>query len=187
MSHALTREQVAARFLTLKATTTNQRWDCAVSLEQHEAALQARIAALEQENRERKDGFLEMALQWRGVELASACQECQGSGVKAYANTTIWHGGAGGQAITNGVCNQCWGSGDRYHTWVNLKHEASQLATAQARIAALEQDQRVRIEALHTLRTGYDATVAQLEARLAALVAERDQAQAMLAQQKESA
>ena len=46
-----------------------------------------------------------------------------------------------------------------------------------AQVAALEQDQRVRIEALHTLRTGYDATVAQLEAQLATLTAERDEAQ----------
>ena len=54
-------------------------------------------------------------------------------------------------------------------------------AALRVRIAALEQDQRVRIEALHTLRTGYDATVAQLEAQLATLTAERDQARARIA------
>ncbi len=41
------------------------------------------------------------------------------------------------------------------------------VAAQRARIEALEQDQQARIAALHTLRTGYDATVAQLEARLA--------------------
>lgn len=39
------------------------------------------------------------------------CDRCQGLGERAYANTTTWRGGIGGQAITAGVCDGCWGSG----------------------------------------------------------------------------
>lgn len=40
-----------------------------------------------------------------------ACPECEGSGYKVYGSTAGWAGGIGGQAITTGVCDCCWGSG----------------------------------------------------------------------------
>ena len=49
----------------------------------------------------------------RGVEPERICEECGGLGVKVYGDTSTWRGGIGGQAITNDVCNRCWGSGDR--------------------------------------------------------------------------
>lgn len=54
-------------------------------------------------------------IQERGVEVP--CEECGGLGTKAYGNTSTWQGGAGGQTITNGPCNRCWGSGDEFNPW----------------------------------------------------------------------
>lgn len=42
----LTKEQVASRFLIVKANTTHQPYDCACALENHEAALRAKVEAL---------------------------------------------------------------------------------------------------------------------------------------------
>jgi hypothetical protein len=33
----------------------------------------------------------------------------------------MWMGGMGGASMTPGVCDKCWGSGDREHPWANLK------------------------------------------------------------------
>ena len=61
--------------------------------------------------------FLETALNWRGIREEDACRECGGSGMVAYGSTSTWRGGIGGQAITNDVCNKCWGSGNQYRPW----------------------------------------------------------------------
>lgn len=55
----------------------------------------------------------------RGVE--TPCPKCQGYGVRAYGSTATWRGGIGGQSITNGVCDACWGSGDANRQWANLR------------------------------------------------------------------
>ena len=49
-------------------------------------------------------------LQYRGVDFP--CKRCQGLGVRAYGDTSTWRHGIGGQAITGGVCDECWGTGD---------------------------------------------------------------------------
>lgn len=53
--------------------------------------------------------------QMRGVE--TPCPDCTGLGTKAYGSTATWSGGVGGQAITGGVCDKCWGSGDAHVKW----------------------------------------------------------------------
>lgn len=40
------------------------------------------------------------------------CHKCNGHGWRNYGNTSTWTGGIGGQAITGGLCDECWGSGD---------------------------------------------------------------------------
>ena len=55
----------------------------------------------------------------RGVEVP--CPKCNGFGTRAYANTTGWRGGIGGQAITTATCDECWGTGDKYRKGANLK------------------------------------------------------------------
>lgn len=58
---------------------------------------------------------------WRGIAPEDACEKCQGSGVYTYANTTMWRGGIGGQAMTSGQCDACWGSGDKHRAWTDLR------------------------------------------------------------------
>ena len=64
------------------------------------------------------DKFLELALEWRGIDDGFACAECSGSGIKTYANTATYHRSAiAGQAMTTDVCDHCWGSGSRSNPW----------------------------------------------------------------------
>lgn len=49
------------------------------------------------------------------------CQGCQGAGDRVYGSTATWRGGIGGAAMTLGVCDVCWGSGDSAHPWENLR------------------------------------------------------------------
>lgn len=65
------------------------------------------------------DEKLEWALRWRDVE--DPCLACLGSGVRMYSNTSTWMGGMGGAMMTKGVCDSCWGSGDRYRQWADLR------------------------------------------------------------------
>lgn len=50
-----------------------------------------------------------------------ACDKCGGVGKRAYASTATWAGGIGGQAITEGVCDSCWGTGRSDQKGVNLR------------------------------------------------------------------
>jgi len=58
-------------------------------------------------------------LEWRGIK--NPCPACHGSGILAYPDTAGWRGGPGWDIITNDVCHQCWGSGDRNRTGANLR------------------------------------------------------------------
>lgn len=77
--------------------------------------LRKRVAELE----ERRGNMHEEFLAWRGVEIP--CSACQGSGVAVYGGTSTWRGGAGGQTITTGVCDQCWGTGDAHRKGIDLR------------------------------------------------------------------
>ena len=63
----------------------------------------------------------EKFLEWRNLTKEEVCVSCLGSGVKTYGNTTTWKGGIGGQALTNDICNDCWGTGSKINKGVNLK------------------------------------------------------------------
>ena len=67
------------------------------------------------------DDYTARLLEMRGIEPGNACTKCSGIGKRTYANTTTWRGGIGGQAMTVDVCDKCWGSGDKTHTWLNLR------------------------------------------------------------------
>jgi hypothetical protein len=64
-------------------------------------------------------------LSMRGIDCGHECTECMGMGVKVYGSTATWHGGIGGQAMTSGICDKCWGSGDRNRPWLNLRSRPS--------------------------------------------------------------
>ena len=78
---------------------------------------QAVKAEAEQEEIDLYSAFLA----WRGIDPAEVCPECSGAGSRAYANTTAWRGGIGGQTVTGGICDHCWGSGNAVHPWTNLR------------------------------------------------------------------
>lgn len=63
--------------------------------------------------------FLQALREWRGVE--DPCTRCNGSGVRNYGSTSTWRGGIGGAAITQGVCDTCWGTGDARRVGVDLR------------------------------------------------------------------
>lgn len=73
-------------------------------------------------SRAASDGQMrERFLQWRGIQPDDACVRCDGAGRISYSNTSTWRHGIGGQAITPGVCDACWGSGDRRRPGVDLR------------------------------------------------------------------
>lgn len=40
-----------------------------------------------------------------------ACAACSGMGTRAYGSTSLWGSGIGGQQVTEGTCDVCWGTG----------------------------------------------------------------------------
>lgn len=68
---------------------------------------------------------------YRGVE--TPCPVCDGWGVRTYSSTALWRGGVGGQMLTSGVCDRCWGSGDKSKPWVDLREvEATRVRAEKA-------------------------------------------------------
>lgn len=65
------------------------------------------------------------------------CPKCKGFGQIAYPSTSTWMGGIGGSAITNGVCDNCWGSGDITRKWANLKEIQNKIKYQQQTIDEL--------------------------------------------------
>jgi hypothetical protein len=66
-------------------------------------------------------------LDWRGISPEECCPKCSGSGWRLYSSTSTWRGGIGGAAMTNGVCNTCWGSGSISRKWTDLRKMESQM------------------------------------------------------------
>ena len=69
--------------------------------------------------------LLNYCLEWRGIEPGDECKTCGGSGSRAYGSTSTWRGGAGGQTITGGVCDKCWGSGVEGRPFPSHRHAKS--------------------------------------------------------------
>jgi DnaJ-class molecular chaperone len=49
-----------------------------------------------------------------------SCPKCGGTGEYCYSDTTTWRGGIGRQSITKDVCDQCWGTGRKDITGLDL-------------------------------------------------------------------
>lgn len=45
------------------------------------------------------------------VRCGISCSSCHGYGTRTYGSTSTWGSGCGGQAMTEGVCDTCWGTG----------------------------------------------------------------------------
>lgn len=76
-------------------------------------------------------------LEWRGINRP--CLKCSGRGVFAYGSSSIWRGGVGGQTVTEGVCDLCWGSGDATHAWVDLRKTSAQLAQKDEELSEIKE------------------------------------------------
>lgn len=98
--------------------------------------------------------MLAIARQLKGV----ACCVCHGRGLITYSDTSTWRRGIGGSALTEDVCERCWGSGRADKTGPDLR-----------RIAAIEkQNEHVhlknkslalgKIEALEKINEWKDAS-----------------------------
>lgn len=71
--------------------------------------------------RQRREGEYARMLEWRGIDQGDECKKCGGAGVTAYGSTATWRGGIGGQVITAGICDKCWGSGNSNRPWLSLR------------------------------------------------------------------
>ena len=100
--------------------------------------------------------------EFRGFYELNSCTSCGGTGYRAYASTATWRGGAGGMAITNDICDRCWGSGDSTNTWCDLWKISNQLAEKDAQIS---KDGRALKEAHAELSRLY-AKIERLEATI---------------------
>ena len=79
-------------------------------------------------------------LHWRGIQHPEdACRTCGGAGQRMYGSTATWRGGMGGAMMTTDVCDQCWGSGDRFRTGTDLRKMRDEEAIAHAAVDALVQ------------------------------------------------
>lgn len=60
-----------------------------------------------------------LLLAWLGIE--EPCKGCGGRGRRSYPSTSGWRGGIGGAAMTEDVCDDCWGTGDARRSGVDWR------------------------------------------------------------------
>lgn len=66
---------------------------------------------------EQAERLLALARILKGV----GCKGCGAFGHKMYSSTATWAGGIGGQSLTVGVCDTCWGTGRTDKTGPDLR------------------------------------------------------------------
>lgn len=84
----------------------------------------------------KRDEHGEMARFWAWRGVRNPCTKCNGKGSIMYGSTATWRGGIGGAAMTRGVCDGCWGSGDADRPWQDLRKDRDQLERRVASAAA---------------------------------------------------
>lgn len=122
--------------------TPSELRDLVAADKKHVDELQRRNSELVETNRllyadidKRRDDFMPNVWDSRGV--CTPCKKCNGFGVRTYASTSLWRGGIGGSAMSKGVCDGCWGSGDANYSWLNLREVESELRKLKEEIAHL--------------------------------------------------
>ena len=97
----------------------------------------------------------QQVLRMRGVDVP--CEACHGLGVRMYSSTATWHGGMGGASMTHGVCDKCWGSGDKNRHGADLRKMTA------------ERTQWERGQAMAYLATAFGVRLGRLRDRFHAL------------------
>jgi len=134
-----------------------------------------------------REHMYDTMLQWRGIERENGdepCRGCNGSGVRAYGNTTTWRGGVGGQVITSDVCDKCWGSGNSENVWVNLKSIA-RISRKEAELVDVCGQLRAEVERLRAYVSDTDQWTRKLEQTVLEISEERDQLKAKLSREED--
>ena len=99
------------------------------------AELEARIKELEGDWRQQALAIL---------DIEEPCGTCGGiAGRRIYGSTSTWRGGIGGAAMTEDVCDKCWGTGDLANKGRDLREMCKRARdmgkrSLQARIDAAE-------------------------------------------------
>ncbi len=94
--------------------------------------------------------------------MSYPCNKCFGERTIMYSNTSTWRGGIGGAAITEDVCNSCWGSGIQGEPWTNLR-ELEAYWKQQVHDASLQSFARAAGAGYQFLRPDLDALCVEIE------------------------
>lgn len=101
-------------------------------------ALQNRIDAQAAEiERLTKEVERLIANKWLFIPEEHVCKKCSGRGRRAYASTATWRGGIGGQAITEDVCDSCWGTGRIDRKGFDIRKFGAEMKSLRTRLDAL--------------------------------------------------
>ncbi len=73
-------------------------------------------------------------------DIETPCTRCGGFGRRAYSDTSTWRGGFGGQIVTGGVCDHCWGSGDELKPGANLRELFNKLDSQESELKRLRKE-----------------------------------------------
>lgn len=65
--------------------------------------------------------YAESLLATARIMAEDACVGCGGYGYKHYSSTATWHGDDGHPTTTRGICDKCWGTGERGRRGVDLR------------------------------------------------------------------
>jgi len=104
--------------------------------------------------------YLDWMLRHRNID--EPCDTCGGAGCRWYGSTSTWRGGMGCSMMTMDVCDRCWGSGDKYNLWTDLRAlKNGEDAKVKARAATLFADRCGM--GLRSLRPGIKALAEEMD------------------------
>ena len=121
-------------------------------------ALRAEVAALKASAAlSRRD----LAWSIMGIDPEESCRRCGGLGRRVYGASSTWRGGPGGQTMTPGVCDLCWGTGHAKREGTDLRRVENEIAALRAEVAALKAERDAALAENEALRAGRDALLAE--------------------------
>jgi len=110
------------------------------------AQLKEQVKQLQECCNRRQDIIYNDMLLWRDIDREMGdvpCSVCGGAGVRAYGDTSLWGGGAGGQMVTSGICDMCWGSRKANKPWTNLRKLKEKLEKQEKEVLNFSKDRLI--------------------------------------------